>query len=129
MRLLLDTQLVYWWQADQVRLPDSARQLIEQNDDAVMVSRVSQWELAIKASVGKLRIDLPLFTEQVSVIGFSWLPIESHHVLQVATLPLYNDHKDPFDRLLVAQSLSEPLILLTTDARLARYGSTVRVVA
>jgi PIN domain nuclease of toxin-antitoxin system len=75
--------------------------LIEQNDDEVMVSRVSQWELAIKTSVGKLRIDLPL----------------------------YNDHRDPFDRLLVAQSLSEPLILLTTDARLARYGSTVRVVA
>jgi len=59
--------------------------------------------------------------------GFSWLPIENEHVIQVATLPTFDDHKDPFDRLLVAQSMTEPLILLTTDEKLARYGSTIRV--
>jgi len=69
-----------------------------------------------------------MFAKQVGIIGFSWLSIENEHVLQVAALPLFDDHKDPFDRLLVAQSLSEPLILLTVDAKLARYGNTVRVV-
>lgn len=128
MRFLLDTQLAFWWQTGDRKLPAEVRTLVKQSVEPVLVSRVSLWELAIKAGVGKLKIDLAMFAEQVSVIGFSWLPIENEHVLRVATLPLFDDHKDPFDRLLVAQSLSEPLILLTTDAKLARYGSTIRVV-
>ncbi|CDH43615.1 type II toxin-antitoxin system VapC family toxin [Candidatus Contendibacter odensensis] len=128
MRFLIDTQLAFWWQTGDRKIPIEARTLVKQSVEPVLVSRVSLWELAIKANVGKLKIDLALFAEQVSVIGFSWLPIENEHVLQVATLPLFDDHKDPFDRLLVAQSLSEPLILLTTDAKLACYGSTIRVV-
>jgi PIN domain nuclease of toxin-antitoxin system len=84
--------------------------------------------MAIKIGKGKLKIDLRTFNHQVIADGFAWLPIEDEHVLQVATLPMFDDHKDPFDRLLVAQSLSEPLILLTADAKLARYGTTVQVV-
>lgn len=83
--------------------------------------------MAIKIGLGKLRIDLPRFAQQVPADGFVWLPIENHHVLQMASLPVFDDHKDPFDRLLVAQSVSEPLILVTTDAKLARYGTTIRV--
>lgn len=128
MRLLLDTQLAFWWQTGHPRLPEEARALVENSVEPVYVSRVSLWEMAIKASIGKLRVDLPVFAAQVGVIGFSWLPIENEHVLYVAKLPLFDDHKDPFDRLLVAQSLSEPLILLTTDVKLARYGGVVRVV-
>ncbi|HRD66530.1 MAG TPA: type II toxin-antitoxin system VapC family toxin [Candidatus Competibacter sp.] len=128
MRLLLDTQLVFWWQTGDRKIPAEARILVEQSIEPVLVSRVSLWELAIKAGVGKLKIDLAMFAKQVGIIGFSWLSIENEHVLQVAALPLFDDHKDPFDRLLVAQSLSEPLILLTVDAKLARYGNTVRVV-
>ena len=73
-------------------------------------------------------MDLPLFVQAVTDAGFALLPIENAHILQVATLPLFDDHKDPFDRLLVAQSLTEPAIFLTADTKLARYGSTVRVV-
>jgi PIN domain nuclease of toxin-antitoxin system len=128
MRLLLDTQLAFWWQTGHPKLPEEARTLVENSVEPVYVSRISLWEMAIKTSIGKLRVDLPMFAAQVEVIGFSWLPIENEHVLCVAKLPLFDDHKDPFDRLLVAQSLSEPLILLTTDVKLARYGGVVRVV-
>lgn len=128
MRLLLDTQLAFWWQTGDRKIPAEVRTLVEQSIEPVLVSRVSLWELAIKASIGKLKIDLAMFAKQVGVIGFSWLPIENEHVLRLAELPAFADHKDPFDRLLVAQSLSEPLILLTVDAKLARYGSTVRVI-
>lgn len=128
MQLLLDTQIIYWWTFESARVPAQARTLIEESAESVLISRASQWEMAIKISKGKLKINLRTFNRQIIADGFSWLPIENEHVLQVATLPLFDDHKDPFDRLLVAQSLSEPLILLTTDAKLARYGSTVRVV-
>ncbi|WP_218079775.1 type II toxin-antitoxin system VapC family toxin [Anthocerotibacter panamensis] len=124
---MLDTHLAFWWQADADRISPTARKLVQEADQ-VRVSRVSQWELVIKADAGKLHIDLPLFTQQVAVIGFSWLPIESAHMLMVASLPRFDDHKDPFDRLLVAQSLSEPLIFLTADTKLARYGTTVHIV-
>ncbi len=128
MRLLLDTQIIYWWMFESARVPTQARTLIEQGAESVLISRASQWEMAIKIGKGKLKIDLRTFNHQVIADGFAWLPIEDEHVLQVAMLPMFDDHKDPFDRLLVAQSLSEPLILLTTDAKLARYGTTVQVV-
>ncbi|MBI3370842.1 MAG: type II toxin-antitoxin system VapC family toxin [Betaproteobacteria bacterium] len=127
MRLLLDTRIVYCWMFEPARLPGAAIALIEQTEDDALVSRATHWEMAIKIANGKLRIDFPKFCAQVVADGFSWLPIENHHLLQVATLPAFDDHKDPFDRLLVAQSMTEPLILLTADAKLARYGSTVRV--
>ena len=128
MRLLLDTHLAFWWQTGDDRLGDEARRLIESAAEQILVSRVSFWELAIKAGIGKLRIDLPTFAAQVEAMGFAWLPIDNAHILQLSALPTFTDHKDPFDRLLVAQSLSEPLILLTKDAKLARYGTTVRLV-
>ena len=128
MRLLLDPQIIYWWMFESARVPTQARTLIEQSAESVLISRASQWEMAIKISKGKLKLDLRIFNHQVIADGFTWLPIEDEHVLQVATLPMFDDHKDPFDRLLVAQSLSEPLILLTADAKLARYGTTVQVV-
>lgn len=128
MRLLLDTQIIYWWMFESARVPTQARTLVEQGAESVLISRASQWEMAIKIGKGKLRIDLQAFNHQITLGGFAWLSIEDEHVLQVATLPMFDDHKDPFDRLLVAQSLSEPLILLTTDAKLARYGTTVQVV-
>lgn len=127
MRLLLDTHFALWWQTGDPRVTDEVRQLVETADE-VLVSQVSLWELTIKAGLGKLRIDLPVFAEQVQAMGFAWLPIDNAHILKLADLPSFDDHRDPFDRLLVAQSMAEPLILLTVDGKLARYGSTVRVI-
>lgn len=128
MRLLLDTHLIVWWQGMPDKLPMLARGLIENSDEPVYVSRATLWELAIKVGQGKVHIDLPRFCERIQADGFSWLGIDNSHLLAVAELPQFDDHKDPFDRLLVAQSLSEPLILLTADSKLGRYGETVKVV-
>jgi PIN domain nuclease of toxin-antitoxin system len=128
VRLLLDTHLAFWWQTGDSRLDGAARRLVEDSDASVLVSRVSLWELAIKAGLGRLRIDLPVFASQVEAMGFSWLPIQNAHILHLARLPVFPDHRDPFDRLLVAQSASEPLVLLTADASLGRYGDLVRVI-
>ena len=125
MRLLLDTHLMLWWQADHPDLLATVRQQVLQAD-AVYFSQASLWEMAIKVSLGKLRIDLPRFEAEVGRQGFHWLPIRNAHLQAVAALPVHEDHRDPFDRLLVAQSLTEPLLLLTSDSKLARYGSTVR---
>lgn len=128
MRYLLDTHYAFWWQTGDPRLSDKVRELVESNNEETFVSRASFWELTLKAGTGKLRINLPVFERQVEAMGFTWLPIENSHILQLAELPTFADHKDPFDRMLVAQSLSEPLILLTVDTKLARYGTTVRAV-
>lgn len=128
MRLLLDTQIALWWQIQSRSVPAAARALIEGSEELICISRVSLWEIAIKAARGNLAIDLPQFCERVVADGFEWLEIAERHLLAVSTMPLHPDHKDPFDRLLAAQSLTEPLILLTTDPKLARYGSTIRVV-
>lgn len=110
------------------KVPVMAQELIQDTQDPVYVSRASLWEMAIKVGQGKLQLDLRRFCERIQADGFSWLPIENAHLLALATLPQFDDHKDPFDRLLVAQSLSEPLILLTADSKLARYGVTVKLV-
>lgn len=128
MRLLLDTHLIFWWLVESARVPRQARELIESSTADILVSRVSLWEMAIKLSTGKMHVDLSLFVQGVEAAGFLWLPLENHHILQVATLPSFDDHKDPFDRLLIAQSLTEPTIFLTADSKLTRYGTTVRVV-
>lgn len=128
MKLLLDTHLVLWWEANHPRLTKKVLQLVREEADAVFVSRASLWEIAIKLSMGRLKLDLEQFVRNIEKGGFEWLDIKNEHLLAVATLPAFDDHRDPFDRLLVAQSLTEPLLLLTADAALARYGSTVRVV-
>ena len=128
MRLLLDTQLAVWWQIKSEKVPAEVRRLVLDTEGPVYLSRASLWELAIKFSLGRLKLDLPRFCKRVVEDGFEWLDITQEHLLAVASLTPHDDHKDPFDRLLVAQSLTEPLILLTADAKLERYGSTVRVV-
>ena len=128
MKLLLDTHLVLWWESNHPRLTKEVLQLVRNEAEAVFVSRASLWEISIKLSMGRLKLDLAQFTRNIEKNGFEWLDIKNEHLLAVATLPAFADHRDPFDRLLVAQSLTEPLVLLTADAALARYGSTVRVV-
>ena len=128
MRLLLDTCLAIWWEANHPNLSQTARDLVLRANDGVYVSRVSLWEMAIKVNLGRLKLDLGRFAQRIELDGFRWLGIETEHILAYTSLPTFSDHKDPFDRLLIAQSLAEPLILLTADAGLARYGATVRLV-
>jgi len=128
VKLLLDTHLILWWEANHPRLTKAFEDLVRKDAEAVFVSRASLWEIAIKISVGRLKIDIGKFARNIEQHGFEWLDIKNDHLIAVAALPTFDDHRDLFDRLLVAQSQTEPLVLLTADSVLARYGSTVQVI-
>lgn len=128
MKVLLDTHLLIWWEANHPRLPATLIKWLRNETEMVFISQASLWEIAIKVSTGRLKMDMAKFASNVEKHGFIWLDIKNEHLLAVAALPVFNDHRDPFDRLLVAQSQTEPLVLLTADSKLARYGSAVRVV-
>jgi len=125
MRLLLDTHVFLWAVADSRALKAAARRQILAAEE-VYVSAASIWEIAIKARLGKLEGDPVRLAQAIEESGFLELPVRAEHAARVAELPLH--HADPFDRLLVAQAAAEPLLLLTGDAALARYGELVRVV-
>ena len=112
--------------ADDRRLPRPARLAIEDPANRVFVSIASLWETAIKFSLKRVVADPEALREAAERDGFSLLPIEARHCSAVARLP--HHHSDPFDRLLVAQALVEPMRLLTHDSQLARYSDTVAVV-
>jgi PIN domain nuclease of toxin-antitoxin system len=123
-RLLLDAHALLWFVSDDRALSTSARSLIENADD-VFVSVASAWEAAIKAHLGKLSLDAvsveAFFEEQMRTNDFTYLPIAPAHVFRAAALPLH--HRDPFDRLLIAQALAEELSLVTRE-NFAAYGLT-----
>lgn len=127
MTLLLDTHIALWWQNGDSRLERRARAEVESATGDTWVSTGSLWEVAIKAASGKLSVDVPVFAEQVEEFGFRWLDIRNQHLLGIAALDV-GPHKDPFDRLLVAQARAEGLTFLTADPKLAQYGDFVRVV-
>jgi PIN domain nuclease of toxin-antitoxin system len=128
VRLLVDTHLLLWAAASSNRLPREARALIEDSANEVYYSAASIWEIAIKSALRRkdFRVDVPALLAALPQMGFVELPVTGAHAVRVAQLA--NIHRDPFDRLLVAQSVAEPLTLLTNDSLLARYGNGIRVV-
>jgi PIN domain nuclease of toxin-antitoxin system len=124
-RLLLDSHALLWFVANDPALSITARTLIETTDD-VFVSVASAWEIAIKVQLGKLSVDAPsaeaFFDEQMQANAFTFLPIAPAHVFRAASLPLH--HRDPFDRMLIAQALAEGLSLVTRDD-FGAYGLTM----
>jgi PIN domain nuclease of toxin-antitoxin system len=127
MKILLDTHVFLWAVSDDPRLSPAARALIL-NAEEVHVSAASLWEIAIKTGLGKLEADVDELVQTVHLSGFQELPVTMAHTAELSRLPLLSGHKDPFDRLLVAQSMSEPLILLTADSKIEAYGGLVRMV-
>lgn len=126
MRILLDTHLMLWWLTSDRRLPKQAERLIADSDNEVYVSAASVWEIAIKSALGRIEGDVTEIEAALEPSGLVQLPIHGKHAVQVSKLPLY--HQDPFDRMLVAQSLVEPMRLLTHDRILERYGEMVILV-
>jgi PIN domain nuclease of toxin-antitoxin system len=127
VRILLDTQIAIWALTDTKRLGGRARALIADEANDVFISAVSVWEIAIKFALAK-RPGAPPFSGAVAldafiVAGYRMLYVTAHHAAGVESLPPL--HADPFDRLLVAQALQEPLRLLTADAVLVGYGAMV----
>jgi PIN domain nuclease of toxin-antitoxin system len=125
MNILLDTHIALWAITDSPRLPGKARELIESPRSSVWISAASIWEIAIKHSLG--RGDMPVSGNDALHYfrdsGYGFLPIEPEHAAAVGELPQH--HADPFDRLLVAQALVEPMRLITSDPALTRYSDTV----
>lgn len=124
MRLLLDTHVLLWALAAPSKLSANTRKQIE--DAEVYASAASIWEISIKSALGKLDADPAEILAAVEPAGFSMLPITGIHAAKVAKLPPL--HKDPFDRMLVAQALCEPMILYTNDEVMGPYGSFITVV-
>jgi PIN domain nuclease of toxin-antitoxin system len=120
---LLDTHLLLWALAAPAKLPAAARKQIEAAE--VFVSAASIWEISIKSALGKLEADPQEVLAAISPAGFVLLPITGEHAAKVRELPSL--HKDPFDRMLVAQASVEPMILLTNDEALRKYGTIVTV--
>lgn len=125
MRLLIDTQILIWAVMDSPRLGHKARYAMLDADE-VVVSAASIWEIAIKTKLGKLEGDPAEFVAAMVASGFRELKISAKHAAKVHELPLY--HRDPFDRLLIAQALVEPMRLLTADSVLAQYSELVLTV-
>ena len=125
MRLLLDTSIALWVAADSPRLSGAARREIE-SAEAVFVSSISLWEMVIKAGLGKLQVDFDRLLARMAAAGIQELAVTWRHAMAVRELA--DRHRDPFDRMLVAQAISEPLRLITNDARLCAYSDLVMLV-
>lgn len=128
MKLLLDTHLLLWAAGQPERLSAAARRQLSDPKHELLFSAASLWEIAIKRSLGRedFRVEPRLLRRGLLDNGYTELPVTSEHAVSVDLLP--EVHKDPFDRLLLAQAVSEGITLLTTDAQLARYPRPVRKV-
>ena len=127
MRLLLDTHIAIWSLTDPTFLSPVVRDLLSDPDNDVFVSACSIWEIAIKHPLGR-RVGAPPFGAREAIsnfreVGYDFLPVSQDHAAAVEALPMH--HADPFDRLLIAQALSEPMRLVTSDPIVARYSETI----
>lgn len=121
MRLLLDTHVVIWWLTDDPTLSEEIKAVLDEELD-VFVSPVTLWEVAIKQALGKLTEPVDL-AERIRDAGFRELPVRFDHAVAAGRLPLI--HRDPFDRMLVAQACCENLTLVTRDSNIRRYDVPV----
>ena len=126
MKLLLDTHAFIWWATRKASLSQSALTLCQDGDNNLLLSIVSLWEMQLKVQLGKLRFELPLdalIDEQQRVNSLRLLQIEPQHIYALSELPFH--HKDPFDRLLIAQAAVEHLPVVTADPAFAAYEVSV----
>jgi PIN domain nuclease of toxin-antitoxin system len=123
--LLIDTHLLLWWLNNSPQLPANALPLIADPLNTIFVSVATVWEISIKQALGK--IELPSnFDQALATSGFEMLAIQAAHARAASCIPLL--HRDPFDRMLMAQATVEKLVLLTADSQVASYGEPARLV-
>lgn len=122
MNFLIDTHVLLWWSSQPRRLAQPAQDVIADADNRVFVSVATAWEVAIKMGLGKIRLAMPLETE-LAQRGFDRLGISFAHAERAGSLP--HHHRDPFDRMLVAQAQVEGLTIITRDPQLEPYGAPI----
>lgn len=122
MRLLIDTQVFIWFVEDDAKLPKNIKQRIEHKDSTIILSIASLWEMTIKISLGKLQLSADIETMIANLYnnGFEVLPIAPNHLITLSTLDFH--HRDPFDRLIIAQGLSEDISIVSSDAIFDKYN-------
>ncbi len=128
MKLLVDTHILLWMTGVSWRLPAKARELIEDIDNKIFFSTISIWEIVIKASLKRFadfEVNPEKLRTNLLANGYEELPLLGKHALAMMELP--HIHKDPFDRILVAQSFSEGFSLITADKTIAKYGGPIRL--
>jgi PIN domain nuclease of toxin-antitoxin system len=125
MNVLLDTHVALWAIIDSPKLPSRARELIQATNTTVWISAATVWEIAIKHALG--RGDMPVSSQDAvryfRESGYRFLPVQPEHAVALEELAAH--HQDPFDRLLIAQALTEPMRLITHDAQVALYSDTI----
>jgi PIN domain nuclease of toxin-antitoxin system len=122
MKILLDTHTFLWWITDDQKLSGRAREIISDGSNELFLSAATGWEIAIKVQIGRLKLPeepIRFILEQMRINAIQSLPIQMNHALHVSTLPQH--HRDPFDRLLIAQAQLEGLPVLSSDHQLANY--------
>ena len=119
MNLLLDTQVVVWMLSASGSIPRPVRETIADGANALFVSAVSTWEIAIKSALGKIDVDLPKLVTALGRVGAAKLPVTIEHTLRVRDLPPH--HRDPFDRLLIAQAIEEGAMIVSADRAFSAY--------
>lgn len=126
MKLLLDTHVLLWAAGAPRRLPPAARKLINEPDSTLLYSAASLWEVAIKRALGRedFRVEPRLLRRGLLENGYAELAVTGEHAIAVDSLPLL--HRDPFDRILIAQAITEGVTLLTTDQQVAQYSGPIR---
>lgn len=125
MKALLDTHAFLWWDGKPERLSKNALAMCQDAENTLFLSAASVWEMQIKIQLGKLKIDLPLsdLIRQQEENGVVVLPVHVSHTLEISNLPLH--HKDPFDRLLIAQARVEEMVFISADPAMAPYDVQV----
>ncbi|MBI5243063.1 MAG: type II toxin-antitoxin system VapC family toxin [Elusimicrobia bacterium] len=128
MRVLLDTHILLWALVEPNKLAQATRVRIEDSESEILFSAASIWEIAIKLSLGRLPAQArpDLIAHAAVESGFVELPVRAEAAAIVAKIPLH--HRDPFDRLLVAQAIAEPAVLCTVDKKLSRYSHLVKII-
>ena len=121
MNLLLDTHALLWALGNDPRLGQQARDQIADPLNTVAVSVVSLWEIVLKVRIGKLRADVRRILAAIPAAGYQNLPIRPEHLMALEALPLFPDHRDPFDHLLIAQAIEDTLMFVSEDDRADRY--------
>lgn len=125
MKLLLDTHTFLWWFSDRKQLSDHVIDVCMDRTNSLLLSVVSAWEIQIKVGIGKLALAKPLrdiIADELNAQQITLLSVDLRHVLQIANLPMH--HKDPFDRMLVAQAVIEKAVIVTRDSEIAKYPLT-----
>lgn len=119
MKLLLDTHAILWWLTNDRRLGEGSREIIEDSANDIVVSVVSLWEIVVKTRIGKLQADIAEVVRTLETDGFDFLAIQPTHLEKLSDLPLH--HRDPFDHLLIVQSIEENIVFMTEDRHAPLY--------